>query len=84
MLLTLLSRLPASPRTKRDFMSPFQAEYFRQKLLRWRAELLKAKADGTLASLSCRAAFWNRTSPIAPVLKPIGHLNCAPATAPAN
>lgn len=34
-----------------EFMSPIQAEYFRQKLLRWRAELLR-EADGTLASLS--------------------------------
>ena len=33
------------------FMNPIQAEYFRQKLLRWRAELLR-EADGTLASLS--------------------------------
>ena len=34
-----------------EFMSPIQVEYFRQKLLRWRADLLK-EADGTLASLS--------------------------------
>ncbi len=34
-----------------EFMNPIQAEYFRQKLLRWRADLLK-EADGTLASLS--------------------------------
>ena len=33
------------------FMNPLQAEYFRQKLLRWRADLLR-DADGTLASLS--------------------------------
>jgi DnaK suppressor protein len=34
-----------------DFMNPLQVEYFRQKLLRWRNELLR-DADGTLASLS--------------------------------
>ncbi len=34
-----------------EFMSPLQAEYFRQKLLRWRTDLLK-EADGTLESLS--------------------------------
>jgi DnaK suppressor protein len=34
-----------------EFMSPIQVEYFRQKLMRWRADLLK-EADGTLASLS--------------------------------
>ena len=34
-----------------EFMNPIQSEYFRQKLLRWRAELLR-EADGTLASLS--------------------------------
>ncbi|HEX4260965.1 MAG TPA: RNA polymerase-binding protein DksA [Acetobacteraceae bacterium] len=34
-----------------DFMNPLQVEYFRQKLLRWRSELLR-DADGTLASLS--------------------------------
>ena len=32
-------------------MNPVQVEYFRQKLLRWRADLLR-EADGTLASLS--------------------------------
>jgi DnaK suppressor protein len=33
------------------FMHPLHLEYFRQKLLRWRADLLR-DADGTLASLS--------------------------------
>ncbi len=33
------------------FMSPQQVEFFRRKLLRWRADLLR-DADGTLASLS--------------------------------
>ena len=31
--------------------NPIQVEYFRQKLLRWRNDLLR-EADGTLASLS--------------------------------
>ena len=39
------------PSEDEDFMNPVQTEYFRQKLLRWRAELLR-EADGTLASLS--------------------------------
>src|SRR5271155_4954270 len=39
------------PSDDEDFMSPLQVEYFRQKLLLWRADLLK-EADGTLASLS--------------------------------
>ena len=39
------------PSDTEEFMSPVQVEYFRQKLLRWRAELLR-EADGTLASLS--------------------------------
>ncbi len=39
------------PTDDEEFMNPIQVEYFRQKLLRWRAELLK-EADGTLASLS--------------------------------
>ena len=39
------------PAEDEDFMNPRQVEYFRQKLLRWRSELLK-DADGTLASLS--------------------------------
>src|ERR1051325_189060 len=48
----LLTLPPAyRPSEDEDFMSPFQVEYFRQKLLRWRAELLK-EADGTLLSLS--------------------------------
>ncbi len=39
------------PTDDEDFMNPVQTEYFRQKLLRWRADLLR-EADGTLASLS--------------------------------
>ncbi len=39
------------PSDSEEFMNPIQTEYFRQKLLRWRADLLR-EADGTLASLS--------------------------------
>jgi DnaK suppressor protein len=39
------------PSDAEEFMNPLQLEYFRQKLLRWRAELLKEAGD-TLASLS--------------------------------
>ena len=39
------------PSDSEEFMSPTQIEYFRQRLLRWRSELLR-EADGTLASLS--------------------------------
>jgi DnaK suppressor protein len=39
------------PSDSEAFMNPQQLEYFRQKLLRWRAELIR-EADGTLASLS--------------------------------
>ncbi|MBV1833899.1 RNA polymerase-binding protein DksA [Novacetimonas pomaceti] len=39
------------PSESEEFMNPLQVEYFRHKLLRWRAELLK-EADETLASLS--------------------------------
>src|SRR5579875_3989463 len=39
------------PSEDEEFMNPLQTEYFRQKLLRWRSELLR-EADGTLASLS--------------------------------
>ena len=39
------------PSDHEEFMNPAQVEYFRQKLLRWRAELLR-EADGTLLSLS--------------------------------
>jgi DnaK suppressor protein len=39
------------PSDDEEFMNPIQVEYFRIKLLRWRADLLK-EADGTLASLS--------------------------------
>ncbi len=45
--------LPPDYRPSEDdeFMDPRQTEYFRQKLLRWRNDLLR-EADGTLASLS--------------------------------
>ncbi|GBQ83997.1 TraR/DksA family transcriptional regulator [Gluconacetobacter johannae DSM 13595] len=39
------------PSETEEFMNPLQVEYFRQKLLKWRADLLK-EADETLASLS--------------------------------
>ncbi|QXM23968.1 RNA polymerase-binding protein DksA [Elioraea tepida] len=38
------------PSEAEEFMNPLQLEYFRRKLLAWRAELLK-EADETLASL---------------------------------
>ena len=39
------------PSDDEEFMNPIQSEYFRQKLLRWRSDLVK-EANGTLASLS--------------------------------
>lgn len=39
------------PSEGEDFMDARQVEYFRQKLLRWRTDLIR-EADGTLASLS--------------------------------
>jgi DnaK suppressor protein len=39
------------PSDAEEFMNPMQTEYFRQKLLRWRTDLVK-EANGTLASLS--------------------------------
>ena len=49
----MMVTLPPDYRPHEDevFMNPIQTEYFRQKLLRWRTELLK-EADGPLASLS--------------------------------
>lgn len=38
------------PSDNEEFMNPMQTEYFRQKLLRWRTDLVK-EANGTLASL---------------------------------
>ncbi len=45
--------LPAGykPSESEEFMNPTQTEYFRQKLLRWRAELLD-EANQTIANLS--------------------------------
>ena len=39
-----------SPSLKEDFMNPFQQEYFRQKLLTWRSELLR-EGEETLENL---------------------------------
>ena len=39
------------PSEKEAYMNPVMLEYFRQKLLRWRSDLVK-EANGTLASLS--------------------------------
>ncbi len=44
------------PSEDEEFMNAIQAEYFRQKLQRWRAELLR-EADGTLASLSSQGGI---------------------------
>ena len=70
------------PSEPEEFMNPIQVEYFRQKLLRWRADLIK-EADGTLPACP-RAASAKPTSPTAPAWKPTGRWNCAPATAPAS
>jgi DnaK suppressor protein len=49
----MMVTLPPDYRPSEDeiFMNPQQLEYFRQKLLRWRADLIR-EADDTLASLS--------------------------------
>ena len=49
----MLQTLPPDyvPSDDEEFMNPRQVEYFRRKLMRWRADLLR-EADGTLASLS--------------------------------
>ncbi len=49
----MMLTLPPDYRPSDDeaFMNPFQTEYFRLKLLRWRSDLLR-DADETLASLS--------------------------------
>ena len=39
-----------TPKSGEEFMNPLQKEYFRQKLLRWRSELLQESSD-TLESL---------------------------------
>ncbi|OZB39472.1 MAG: RNA polymerase-binding protein DksA [Acidiphilium sp. 34-60-192] len=39
------------PSDDEDYMNPMQIEFFRQRLLRWRSDLLM-EANGTLASLS--------------------------------
>ncbi len=44
------------PSEDEEFMNAIQTEYFRQKLLRWRAKLLR-EADGTLASLSSQGGI---------------------------
>lgn len=44
------------PREDEEFINPTQVEYFRQKLIRWRCELLR-EADGTLASLSSQGGI---------------------------
>src|SRR5215472_9260539 len=44
------------PSEDEEFMSPLQLEYFRQKLLRWRAELL-AESTETLTHLKEDSAF---------------------------
>jgi DnaK suppressor protein len=51
--MTMMTTLPPdyTPSDDEEFMSPRQAEFFRQKLIRWRTDLLR-DADGTLASLS--------------------------------
>jgi DnaK suppressor protein len=50
---SMLITLPPDyrPSESEEFMSPLQQEYFRQKLLRWRQDLLREAGD-TLASLS--------------------------------
>ncbi len=71
-----------SPSEDEEFMNPTMVEYFRQKLVRWRAELL-AESTETLNSLQ-EGGSRNRTSPTARRRKPTAPWNCAPATANAS
>ena len=71
------------PTDAEEFMNPIQVEYFRQKLLRWRHDLLR-EADGTLASLSDGGIARGRHHRPRQRRRPTGRWNCAPATAPAS
>jgi DnaK suppressor protein len=76
--------LPSDYRPSEDeeFMGPLQVEYFRQKLLRWRAELL-ADSSETLRHLQeeslLKPDLTDRAS-----LETERASNCAPATASAS
>ena len=48
-----------TPSDEEEFMNPLQVEYFRQKLLRWRADLLKRLTAHSPASQ--KAGFMNLT-----------------------
>jgi len=61
----MLVTIPPDYRPKEDeeFMNAFQLEYFRQKLLRWRHELLR-EADGVRdAVMAAIAPFLDRAAP---------------------
>ena len=70
------------PSEDEDFMNPLQVEYFRQKLLRWRA-ICCARPMARWPACP-KAASTRPTSPTAPASRPTARWNCAPATAPAS
>ena len=69
------------PSDDEEFMNPLQMEYFRQKLLRWRAELLADSSD-TLRHLKEESLL--KPDITAPRSRPNGQSSCGPATAGAN
>jgi len=63
-------------------MNPQQLEYFRQKLLRWRSELL-AESSETLQHLK-EESLLKPISRTAPRSRRSGRSSCAPVTASAS
>ena len=70
------------PSDKEPFMNERQREYFRQKLLAWKEDILK-EAKETLAHLRPRTRTIP-TSPTAHRRKPTARSNCARAIASAS
>ena len=70
------------PSEDEEFMNPVQVEYFRQKLMRWRADLLRKPTAPW--PVYRKAAFLRLTSLTAPASKLIVPWNCGHGTAPVS
>src|SRR3546814_575732 len=70
------------PGAGEEYMSALQLEYFRQRLLQWRADLVE-ESKQTIENLKTKCATL-ATRPNAPPAKPRTRWNCAPATATAS
>ena len=79
---TVLKETAYRPSEDEEFMNERQLEYFKQKLINWKEDILRESGE-TLKHLQTRRKIIP-TLPTGPRRRPIALLNCAPVTGNAS